>query len=479
MGVLRDSVTKEESASAEKRRIALSSVIAAVFLTGAKLIIGFLTGSLGILSEAAHSGLDLIAAIITYFAVRTSDKPADREHLYGHEKVENLSALIETLLLLVTCIWISCEAIKRLFFHEVEVEATAWAFGVVIFSIIVDISRSRALMRVAKKYNSQALEADALHFSTDVWSSAVVLVGLALVWIGDQTGTEHILMKADPIAALGVACIVTFVSLKLGKRTVDALLDSAPEGLTEMIESVALETAGVKSCRNIRVRQSGSRTFVDLTVDVEKSLSVESGHLISQSVEQAILKVLPSADVVIRTGLSSHVDPDLPGLIRVRAETAGHKVHNIFVYEQGDRVSAELHLEVPGTDTLISAHGVTVELERTLREHLPGLEQVNIHIEPRREHQVQLHDITAASAPTEDLVKDTACRMPGILDCHAVEIRQSPEGLYISMHAVFPDQMKVEDVHSMLSKVESQLYRTLPGLRRILIHPEPVKLAGH
>ena len=207
----------ESQAVVEKRKAALSSVIAAIFLTGIKLVVGLMTGSLGILSEAAHSGLDLVAAGMTYFAVKIADKPADREHTYGHGKFENLSALFETLLLFITCGWIIYEALQRIFFHEVHIDVNFWSFAVVITAIVVDYSRSRILFKAARKYNSQALEADALHFSTDILSSAVVIVGLIGAWFGFH--------KADAFAALVVSGIVIWISLRLGKKTIDMLTD--------------------------------------------------------------------------------------------------------------------------------------------------------------------------------------------------------------------------------------------------------------
>src|SRR5512136_1214106 len=221
-------------ATAEKRSVAASSVLAAILLTGMKLTVGLTTGSLGILSEAAHSGLDLVAAAVTLFAVRVSGRPADREHTYGHGKVENLSALFETVLLLVTCVWIIYEAIQRLFFKEVVVEASIWAFIIMGVSIVIDFSRSRALARVAKKYDSQALEADALHFSTDIWSSSVVIGGLLLVRSAEWFNVP-LLAKADAIAAMGVAVIVVYVSVQLGRRTVVGLLDGVPSGVRDEI----------------------------------------------------------------------------------------------------------------------------------------------------------------------------------------------------------------------------------------------------
>src|SRR6266850_2638714 len=223
-----------ESMRKEKRAVAVNSVLAAFAITALKIIVGVTTGSLGILSEAAHSGLDFIAALVTFFSVRVSDKPADADHQYGHGKVENFSAFIETGLLLLTCIWIISEAVKRLFFHSVEIEPSAAAYVVMILSIGVDAWRSRALGRIALKYNSQALEADALHFSTDIWSSSVVILGLLLVQLG-HTYQIAWLRQADPIAALFVAGVVVYVSWRLARKTIDALLDAAPAGVRNQI----------------------------------------------------------------------------------------------------------------------------------------------------------------------------------------------------------------------------------------------------
>src|SRR5256886_11345292 len=219
-----------ESMRAEKRGVAGNSVLAAIAVTALKIAVGLATGSLGILSEAAHSGLDLVAAIITLFSVELKKSPADADHQYGHGKVENFSGFIETGLLLLTCIWIVYEAFKRLFFHHVEIEPSLAAFVVMFFSMIVDYWRSRALGRIAAKYDSQALEADALHFSTDIWSSGVVVLGLLLVMIGRTYGISW-LRAADPVAALVVAGVVVYVSWRLARRTIDALLDAAPAGV--------------------------------------------------------------------------------------------------------------------------------------------------------------------------------------------------------------------------------------------------------
>jgi cation diffusion facilitator family transporter len=245
----------------EKRSAAMSSVIAAVGLTGFKIIVGVATGSLGILAEAAHSGLDLIAAMMTFLAVRISGKPADRNHLYGHGKVENLSALFETLLLLLTCAWIIYEAIHRLSFHTIDLKVNLWSFTVMTTSIVVDVSRSRILYRTARKYNSQALEADALHFSTDIWSSAVVILGLFCVKLSEWAPNLAFLRQADSVAAMMVGLIVVYVSIQLGIRTIQALLDVAPSGLEKKIKSAVEVLPGVTDCHSVRLRYSGPQLF--------------------------------------------------------------------------------------------------------------------------------------------------------------------------------------------------------------------------
>ena len=283
----------------EKRSAALGSLLAAVGLTTMKIVVGLLTGSLGILAEAAHSGLDLVAAAMTYIAVRISGKPADRTHLYGHGKVENLSALLETLLLFITCGWIIYEATHRLFFHKVEVEVTVWSFAVMATSIAIDISRSRVLSRIAKKYNSQALEADALHFETDVWSSAVVIVGLALVKLGEWAPPLGWLRNADAVAALGVSALVIWVCWRLGTRTVDALVDSAPAGLEERILAAVSAVPGVQDCHNIRARYSGPRLFIDLHVLVDGRQTLFQAHALTETIEGVIQQIVPDADVTV------------------------------------------------------------------------------------------------------------------------------------------------------------------------------------
>ncbi|MFN3742380.1 MAG: cation diffusion facilitator family transporter [Anaerolineales bacterium] len=291
-------------ASEEKRQAALSSLLAAIGLTAFKLIVGWITHSLGILAEAAHSALDLAAAGITLFAVKAADHPPDREHPFGHGKIENLSALFETLLLLFTALWIIYEAIQRLFFKHVEVEPSVWGFMVMLVSIAVDYSRSRLLQRTAQKYNSQALEADALHFRTDIWSSSVVILGLIGVTLAKYFPALSWMAQADAIAAMIVALIVIYVSGELGLRTLYALIDTAPAGVAERIIHAVETMEGIEDCHAVRIRPSGAHWFVDLHITMNGEANLREVHAMTERVEQRVQSILPHSDVTV------HVEPE-------------------------------------------------------------------------------------------------------------------------------------------------------------------------
>jgi cation diffusion facilitator family transporter len=291
------SVANHSPASQEKANVALSSVAAGVGLTVFKIVIALTTGSLAILAEAAHSGLDLISAITTLFAVHVSGKPADETHHFGHGKVENFSALIEMVLLFITCAWIVYEAIQRLFFRAVQVDPSIWAFLVMGVSILVDFSRSRALAAAAQRYNSQALEADSLNYRNDMFSSLVTIVGLLLVRLSQAFPSLRFLHQADSVAALGLAVIIIYVGSKLGRRAVEGLLDQAPDIPTGRIAQAVEALPGVIDCHNVRIRESGPDTFVDVHVTMDKNMPLEDVHNLMDRIERTIQGILPGADV--------------------------------------------------------------------------------------------------------------------------------------------------------------------------------------
>jgi len=459
----------------EKKRAALSSGLAAVGLTGMKLAVGLLSGSLGILAEAAHSGLDLVAAVITLVAVSVSDRPADEVHPYGHGKIENFSALIETLLLFVTCAWIVYEAVRRIFFRDVHVEPSLWAFLVVVVSIVVDINRSRMLSRAAKKHNSQALEADALHFSTDVWSSAVVLVGLALVWAGQTLlpGRSGFFNRADAVAALGVAIIVFFVSYRLGKRTIDVLLDSAPSGLKEQILAATGEIEGVLKPGKVRLRRSGPRIFVDMTIEVDRNLSFERTHAIAEGVEARIQALVPGADVVIHTDPREPERENMARRIRAVAERNQVPVHNISVHEDGEEVHVDLHLEVDDHLLLHQAHDLATHIERDLRADIPKIVRVNTHIESRGTGIGNGRNVTAEEGALVEKVRAITDAVAGRACCHNILVRRQGDRVSVSLHCGFAPNLPVIEAHRLSSRIEETLRREIPEIEQVLVHTEP------
>jgi cation diffusion facilitator family transporter len=458
-----------------KKTAALSSVIAAVFLTSIKLVIGLITGSLGILAEAAHSGLDLVAALVTYLAVHFSDKPADHDHPYGHGKIENFSALIETVLLFVTCAWIIYEAVQRLFFHSRPVTVSFWAFLVMAISIVIDISRSRMLYRVARAHKSQALEADALHFHTDIWSSSVVIGGLALVWIGEHVFPRHsgILARADALAALGVAFIVLFVSYRLGKRTIDVLLDSAPDGMIQEITSAAAGVAGVLNVGQVRVRRSGPRVFVDMTVDVDRNLSFERTHAISDAVESRIQQISPGADVVIHTDPHEIERESIASRIRAVAERNQMAVHNISVHQDRDQLYVDLHMEVDDHLSLQQAHEMASHIEQDLRMDQPRIARIDTHIESRGTGIGGDRDVTAEETRLVDTIRILTDDLVGGSSCHEVAVRRQGSKYLVSMHCTFDKTLSIVQVHELSSRIEERLKAEIPALDRVLVHAEP------
>ena len=457
----------------EKSRVAFASLAAALLLTGFKIAVGVSTNSLGILSEAAHSGLDMVAAAITLWAVRISGLPADREHTYGHGKFENLSALFETFLLLVTCLWIIYEAVARLFFRaKVEVDPNIWAFVVVIVSIIIDISRSRALKRAADKYSSQALEADALHFSTDVWSSSVVFLGLIGVWAGERFNLPW-LLKADALSALGVAAIVVWISVQLGKKTVDDLLDSVPKGMQEQVEAAIRAVPGVAEVRQVRLRRSGPEVFADVTLAVVRAAAFEQTHDIASAAEAAVRSVLPKADVVVHVEPAVASEEDTTTKVRLLAARHALGAHGIRIYEENGQRWLELHLEVSDSLVLEEAHRQASQFEQALREAIPGLERIVTHIEPTGDSAATIRSQSGGEALVRKYLDRFQHETKTRFHPHDISVQKSGEELSVSLHCTLKPATPIVDAHDFTVRLEKYLRSHIDSLGRVVIHVEP------
>jgi cation diffusion facilitator family transporter len=456
---------------AEKRAVAGNSVIAAVLITLGKVVVGVTTGSLGILSEAAHSALDLIAAMLTYFSVGVSDKPADADHQYGHGKVENFSAFVETGLLLLTCVWVIYEAIHRLFFLHVDVEPSVWAFAVMILSMGVDVWRSRALGRIAIKYESQALEADVLHFSTDVWSAGVVVLGLVLILLG-RTYRLDWLRIADPISALFVAGVIVSVSWRLARRTVDALLDAAPTGVRAQIIDAVSRVEGVLEVGRVRIRRSGNRYFADLAVGLARTVTFQRSEQLVEAVTAAVHKILPDADVTVQPLPRAERSENIFDRIRSVATRHNLNVHDISVQDLAGRLHVEQHVELDERMTLKSAHDQVTDLEADMRHDVPEIDDILTHIESEPA-TIETGDELVRDADLERQLKFLVEEFPEIVDMHDVQIKKVRGRLYVSCHCTLSDDLPLARVHDIQTELEIRFKQAAPELFRVLIHPEP------
>ena len=456
---------------AEKRTAAGNSVWAAVVITALKLIVGVTTGSLGILSEAAHSGLDLIASVLTFFSVRVSDKPADADHQYGHEKVENFSAFVETGLLLVTCAWIIYEAGLRLFYRQVEIEPSVAAFAVMFFSMIVDWWRSRALGRIASKYDSQALEADALHFSTDIWSAGVVVLGLMLVLIGRNYRISW-LADADPIAALFVAGVVISVSWRLARRTVDALLDAAPPGVRSQIYDAVSRVDGVLEVDRVRIRRAGNRYFADLAVGLARSVTFQRSGQLAGAVTESVRRILPDADVTVQPLPRAQRTENIFDRIRAVAMHRNLNVHDISVQDLNGKLHVEQHIELDERMTLKDAHDQVTELEAEMRREVPEIAEILTHIESEPA-TIERPEELVGDAELEHRLRTVAAQFPEILDVHEFIFKRVRGRLYVSCHCTLSDNLSLARVHDIQTDLEIRFQQDAPELFRVLIHPEP------
>jgi cation diffusion facilitator family transporter len=464
-------VSPSDLMRAEKRAAAGSSVLAAIVITGLKIAVGFTTGSLGILSEAAHSGLDLIAALLTYFSVAVSDKPADADHQYGHGKIENFSAFVETGLLLLTCAWIIYEAALRLFFRHIEIEPTIAAFAVMLFSMAVDWWRSRSLGRIANKYDSQALEADALHFSTDVWSAGVVVLGLLLVLAGRAYHIEW-LRDSDPIAALFVAGVVVSVSWRLARRTVDALLDAAPAGVRSQIHDAVARIDGVLEVDRIRIRRAGNRYFADLTVGLARTVTFQRSGQLVESVSEAVHRILPDADVTVQPLPRAQGSENIFDRIRAAATQRNLNVHDISVQDVEGQLHVEQHIELDERMTLKDAHDQVTELEADMRREAPEIADIITHIESEPA-TIEKPEEVFSDAGLEHRLKAVAAHFPEVLDIHEFSIKRVRGRLYVSCHCTFSDDLPLARVHDIQTELEIRFKQEAPELFRVLIHPEP------
>jgi len=447
-----------------QRRIALVSVGAAVVLIAVKLVTGLATGSLGFLSEAAHSGTDLVAALLTLFAVGVAIRPADPGHQYGHGKAEHLSALAEASILVIASLAIIYAALRRLVNGSADVEATWWAFLVILLVIAIDAARTTVSLRASRQYQSAAFGASALHFGSDLAGSTAVLFGLVATRAGYAEG--------DAIAALFVAILVLAAAGRLIRRNVDVLMDQAPADALEAAQR-AIETLDPSiTLTRLRMRRAAGRHFADVVIGVSPGAAVGQGHAAADAVEEAVERALPGADVVV------HVEPVEAGAgVTERALAAAlrvprvREVHNVVALDVGGRREVSLHLKLPGSLTLAEAHGVAEQVEREILADLPEVDAVQTHLEPLSEQAL------AATPADGDLEGESDVRRivreATGADPRELRLVSTDRGLVAFLTLAMEPDQALSAAHASASEIEERIRRERPEVVDVIVHTEP------
>jgi cation diffusion facilitator family transporter len=449
-----------------KERVALGSIFASAALALAKFAAGLVSGSLALLSEAGHNLIDVGMTVVTYYAVRIAGKPADAEHNYGHGKVETVAALGETAFLLALAAFILIEAINRLLEKSAPVNANFWAFGVLIASILVDASRAHILSRVARATKSDALAADVLHFASDIVGSAIALLGLLAAKFGFKQG--------DTIAAIAVALYIAIVGYRLARRTIDTLIDAAPEGVAARVRAAAARVPGVIAIRNLRLRPVGANVLGDISINVPRTLSQDDVTAIKSNVSAAIAAADPDVTLTVETTPVALNDETLLERLLLIAAKRHVAIHHVMVHQVGGKTAVSCDLEVDGTMPLGQAHSVASGLEAAARREFGPEFEFDTHIEPLEPRELPGED--AAQSVQAAIAKALShAATDGLQDIHNVRVRQTPTGLVVNYHCRADPRMSVAEVHAAVDTLEHKVRDEFPAISRIVGHAEPLR----
>lgn len=458
-----------KNSSSKKLRVAYISLFAAIFIVTLKFFATLLSGSVGVLSELFHSSTDLIATMATIISVRYSAKPPDKDHHYGHEKIESFSALFQVFILLIMCAYLIYESIHRLIYQP-TVNISWFTFSVILICIFIDISRSRALMKVARETKSQALEADSLHFSSDVLSSIVVLIGMIFTYF-------DIYPIADPISAIIVSFIIIITTLSLTKRAFDSLLDKVPKELKEKLLKDITDIKGIEGIRSLRIRTTGSKYFIDMTILISRTRMFNETHEITIKAEKTIKNILPDADIIIHTEPIETKDETINDKIRMIIANEGYKCHDIFSHRIKNQIFTELHVEINYTKDLLKAHNDISELESIIKKEIPIINEIKIHLDEPSEILYNTIDITVKSRDIISKVSDIIKSEINILDMKDFKVLKSGNKIRVSLTCIFDKNVPFDQVHDIVTHLESKIYLHLKdfyqNLTNVIIHAEP------
>lgn len=457
----------------KKIAVAKSSLWAALFITIIKIIAAYFSGSLAVLSEVFHSAIDIVACIMTIIFIKFASKPPDKDHHYGHDKGESFSALFQVLILFATSAYIIYEAINRLFLgKQPDLNIGLWTIGVLLITIIIDWRRSRALKKIAKETNSQALEADALHFSSDILTSSVVIIALCLTYfgIGDS---------ADAIGAIIVSFIILYLGFNLAIKSFNSLMDKVPEGLSEKILNETKKVEGVEEVNTFRIRSTGSRIFIDMTIFISRIIPFSRAHEITDAVERNIKEIAENADIVIHAEPIETENETINDKIKMIVNEFGMRSHDIFSHKIDNEIFTELHVEVESTNDMVVAHDLITRIEENIIEKIPVISHVKIHIDEPGDVVFETIDITERSG---ELIREANRILEKVKEVnryYEIKVINTAGKIRVSLSCQFDPALSFEEVHDLVTLLESRIYLNLkeqnPNITNVIIHAEPGK----
>ncbi len=461
-------IDSRSSDSALKQKAALASIFASGILTIGKLVAGLLSGSLALLSEAGHGLLDTGATILTYFAVRAADKPADDEHHYGHGKIEAVAALCETGLLIVLAIGVLYEGIKRILSPALaNIDANWLTFGVLIVSIVVDVVRWRSLTAIAKRTKSDALAADALHFSSDFVASALVLIGLVATRYGYHQG--------DSIAAIGVALFIAIAGYKLGRRTIDTLVDAAPAGIAERLRRTVEKVIGVVDIEVLRLRPAGAQILGELSVAVPRTMPLEKVFGVKQEIAAAVLAEMPEVELTITANPRALDDESLLERVLLIAARRRLAVHHITIQHVAGKAAISLDIELDAQMAHGAAHEIATALEQAISAEIGEDIEIETHIEPLEVTELSGEDLASEARAAIKAVLVEGAQAEGILqDVHFVRARETSSGIVVNYHCRVDATLSVHAVHAAVDHLDRHLRAKMENIVRVVGHADPL-----
>ncbi len=459
-----DNLEKTDANNA-KKKITLFSLLVSIALVIIKVVIAYISNSIGVFSEALNNGLDLVTVLITFFAIRIAARPADKDHTYGHGKYENLSAFIELTIIFLLCSFIIYKSVQRIINRDFILTLNIYIFIILAISIVLNIIRVYFLGKAAKRFNSFALKAEFLNYSSDIFSSIVVIAGLALANYG--------ILLADPIASIVVASIVIFLSLRMSYKVVMNLLDYIPEEITKKINQILANNPDVKKINRLKIHEVGNVKFLNLDICLSENLYLSQIERIKEKLKEEIKSKIPGIEIIIEI-CSDFSEKDIPAMTRkVLSEFKDiHDVHNIRVYNVGNKKYISAHIEINKNLHLKYVESLTKKVENEIKKQISGIHRVYIHSEDLKSHE-NWQDVTDESDAMIETIIEEISGIVSPQTCHNFIILKKDDSYNIAFHCRMDKKINIKNAHLLSNTIENLIKNKIENISEVVVHVEP------